>query len=916
MSAKSKRKKKKQYIKEQFEALSKTFYEKPGVGVAKVKEIRKSHAKQIFRSKQADWIAQDVKELIQTLSDTCSYNKLQSLQSLYEWYVKNHAKENPKFHQIVHVFMKLRENVIETHKTRKFKTLEQLVVQEAEEEEVEVIDYVYERTEEELEWRKDVEMEEEDSLSDWSDDGDVSGARPMSGDNSGKQRDMDCQDRKQLPMLSAQDVSKIRLIANDLRHQGRIQQISEWATALLGLPISSKTHLPPQVLSYSKKFTVLDSFLYTHRTHDSGQVSVRNFIHGIEKWLLAYQTKIRSFRHENISDLSDLRLLFHLQQDFQFLDFIIDVLIEPFLDLKEIQTHQLLTHLDNLLISETFSACSPESDFLIRVFIDSLTPYLQSFDAWMTSGRILSDCEFFIKNENPHLQEHSDFSFHWARIPSFFRALAPQILSTGKCIHVIRSIEIKNHVHPSQSFFSKPKVTSATEVREKIEAYLDCDIERQLGSKYRAGFHSGVFGSYAIDNSFQERSLDFGFDILEFESPLNLNRESPPPPNPSFAFVPLEQLLHQTLQTIVKNRYSETNASLYEIVNITPHLISVRSFFCMEAGDVAITFSSSLFQLLREQDMTSILPDLVQEKLLSSLESSTQASLFESHCFRFTLEDTNKKLTPITVLESFKFDYEVSWPLSELISERVKQYYNEIFVFLLQCRRAHFELTSCARGHRKNDTLDVIHKFYIIRHHIFHLLTRLWDHVTRQVRFADWDVLESLLKEGASLAKLESTHADLLTSIQNKLFLRGPWARARVFIMSMLSLACDLSRLWERKITLFHREHDALNRMGAWSQMQKFPKERSEWTQTMTRLHQRVQKFEKLRLNCLECLKTIEQNFQRQHRICLTMLKQVLGKTFRPEVEFLLLTLNFNQFHTRQNQQKSRLQRPSFNFKF
>jgi len=68
MSAKSKRKKKKQYIKEQFEALSKTFYEKPGVGVAKVKEIRKSHAKQIFRSKQADWIAQDVKELIQTLS--------------------------------------------------------------------------------------------------------------------------------------------------------------------------------------------------------------------------------------------------------------------------------------------------------------------------------------------------------------------------------------------------------------------------------------------------------------------------------------------------------------------------------------------------------------------------------------------------------------------------------------------------------------------------------------------------------------------------------------------------------------------------------------------------------------------------------------------------------------------------------
>ena len=100
----------------------------------KVKEIRKSHEKQIFRSKQADWIAQDVKELIQTLSDTCSYNKLQSLQSLYEWYVKNHAKENPKFHQIVHVFMKLRENVIETDKTRKFKTLEQLVVQEAEEE--------------------------------------------------------------------------------------------------------------------------------------------------------------------------------------------------------------------------------------------------------------------------------------------------------------------------------------------------------------------------------------------------------------------------------------------------------------------------------------------------------------------------------------------------------------------------------------------------------------------------------------------------------------------------------------------------------------------------------------------------------------------------------------------------------------
>ena len=93
-------------------------------------------------------------------------------------------------------------------------------------------------------------------------------------------------------------------------------------------------------------------------------------------------------------------------------------------------------------------------------------------------GTLTNKDEFFIRDVNPEVENHSEFHLIPSRIPLFLEGVAEKILSTGKCLRVIRSLELQKNSQTSFSSFFQKQLPSTFGILEKeFQKYIDCDLK-------------------------------------------------------------------------------------------------------------------------------------------------------------------------------------------------------------------------------------------------------------------------------------------------------------------------------------------------------------------------------------------------------------------------------------------------------
>eukprot|EP00057_Strongylocentrotus_purpuratus_P032104 XP_786630.3 PREDICTED: gamma-tubulin complex component 5 isoform X2 [Strongylocentrotus purpuratus] len=554
---------------------------------------------------------------------------------------------------------------------------------------------------------------------------------------------------------------------------------------------------------------------------------------------------------------------------------------------KELSSHRVysLLHVLHMAIKEHFCLAfqdNKELDLLWHLWTVTTGPYISFITKWLRYGILSDPAQEFAIRRNPEI--HIKAESYWKKafslqtlqtddtdgallsvpankkgerrssakrsvpsaVPEFLQPVLSHILLAGKSMEILEAtgkltrarqdvlgelFQMSSCMKPgghqtytqamsasNQSCSLPQSSSSAGDVAEMVE--------RQLSLR---GYNDPLIASGISHVGLRRDAGDAGDgvdQVKEVERDADLSK-------------PLELVLYRDLYPGIVRRCQSVCRQLAAVLkkdfSLQDHLLSMRRFFLLEAGDVMYDFYSELFDKIRRHESW-------QDTLnLNYHLQETLSVRYPEEAARIMVSVEPERLTgkmatqPIHALDSLTLHYKVPWPVDIVIHHHALDVYNQVFRFLLQVKRAQYclqqlrfpdLLISANLGHLAEDSdherlhrgqadetlrekLPLIHRLFILRFRLLHFVNAVHNYLMTRILYSTSLEFSAAIDQALDLDQILAAHKSYLAKISERCLLHHKVSFVREAVSKVLNLAITFQRRWDAGVHTFSIENVA-----------------------------------------------------------------------------------------------------------
>ncbi|EAU84459.2 hypothetical protein CC1G_01455 [Coprinopsis cinerea okayama7 len=244
---------------------------------------------------------------------------------------------------------------------------------------------------------------------------------------------------------------------------------------------------------------------------------------------------------------------------------------------------------------------------------------------------------------------------------------------------------------------------------------------------------------------------------------------------------------------------------LFEDCDLRSHVNALEDLFLMRKGDAITHFLDVVFTKMDANQawsdfhfLNTAFGDVVRSNLTPGSQEWIQLSLVRLSYRGHRDKDRNIHRT-VRAIEGLSVEYAVPFPLTYIFRPEIVQIYSEIFVFLLQIRRAKHVLERILiredndRHQRLKEELKV---FYAMRSRLSWFANTLLNFLTTYVLHVQILKFHEDLDKAKSLDEIITLHDDHLDKIQGRCLLKPNASALHKSIISILDICLHFTNIF------------------------------------------------------------------------------------------------------------------------
>ncbi|KAJ7770975.1 Spc98 family-domain-containing protein, partial [Mycena maculata] len=277
-------------------------------------------------------------------------------------------------------------------------------------------------------------------------------------------------------------------------------------------------------------------------------------------------------------------------------------------------------------------------------------------------------------------------------------------------------------------------------------------------------------------------------------------------PDESFTAQQLSSVSVDTLSRLVYEELAPhceaTGALLGRILvdecELLRHLAAVEDLFLMRRGDAMSNFTDVLFAKMDSQQawgdfhfLNTAFRDVVEAGTSTGAQEWVQPSLVRLS-YRGSKDGGRGVSRTVKAISGLLVEYAVPFPIAYIFSPRILQVYGEVFVFLLQIRRAKgmLERILVRGGAGRNGRLgDELKAFYAVRSRLSWFINTILNFLTTHVIHTQVLQFHDTFNKAKSLDEMIRVHDEHIEKIRGRCLLQANTSALHRAIISILDIS-------------------------------------------------------------------------------------------------------------------------------
>lgn len=648
---------------------------------------------------------------------------------------------------------------------------------------------------------------------------------------------------------------------------------------------------------YKQCKDIVDEIL---RNNNKFPICIISCFQVISDFLQIYRENLNWFISSNDCDTQSILELYNfMSKDFIIIECIYKNIIEYFmkkLDENTLESHELISHLYQLLSDIVNDEFCIKSSTMMKLFLSIIQPYFDLLDQWIFDGNLIDPFkEFFIIEINETCIWRK-YILCKEKIPIFLMDddIAQSILINGKSVQILRNLYRKsnkgNMFIPCKPFSSSFQYFSSIlskyyplkSISTETEAIANVSIEKKEldAVKMMIWINDSNINSDIYNNKYNDKSR---------------------------IYIPFQHIFKAQLLPKIENYCFGINRLLLDNINLLPHLIQLKLFYFIKASDILNnTFLTSLINILssigwsKQLRISDALQISMQDSMLRhklpikriNVEWTSINDMNENNDNNDNHNNDQYLVSIILQISKLFFNLNIEWPLNIVIKPSIIYSYNRIFKFLLQLKTSKIILETIDIEIRRKFKIikdiyndDVIHKFLMFKYKLLMFVNMFNNYCFLQIDDKKWNkLINDIMNECIGLDEICIKHQQFIQQTLQNLFLpinekqKDPIS---CHIIHLLLCCDDIQKCWNQEM----------------SEYLQFKSEIINIKQTSLFQHEK-NKFWRLQQSALKQISLIDVKFDRLYKFCLVTIDKIKKKSLSHNAINIELHLDFNNFYT------------------
>lgn len=464
------------------------------------------------------------------------------------------------------------------------------------------------------------------------------------------------------------------------------------------------------------------------------------------------------------------------------------------------RTVKLLSVLERTLVSATIlSKHRPQT---VGLYLDTMKPFIDFVDELSSSGKLTDPYQEFpirrardITFEDPRYWKESLYICDSDYLDTVMgRHLLP-LTSAGKSMeHLMHAMQSRNDVLKSMSGTLYISIINNI---PRLESEVKCEAEQ-----------AATLGNVAeVFEEIRQWTKQIGcFGLINVACEQKSSKTDSATRNLTCTLFQIQQ----AITTAVTERWRENSAKFLHYLKseceLSKQIDTIHGHFLMFAGEIMHSFTTEVFSKL-----LSDTPATWQN--LSFLNFALQEAL-SWHCkpvpflrkLSMRLKDSSAKVQ-LDGFDNVVLRYDVSWPMSIVLTETTLNLYNRIFIFLCKVKCAKFALEElhfqelCSCHVRETVTMkQVALSLQLLRFQILTFLNSFHACLMQEVLHGSKLAFDKELDSATDLDTVIKCHEGFVAKVFRQCLLSEPFSDLREPVLSFLKLCIKLHILWNRGV--------------------------------------------------------------------------------------------------------------------
>ncbi|KAJ6532287.1 Spc98 family-domain-containing protein [Mycena vulgaris] len=267
----------------------------------------------------------------------------------------------------------------------------------------------------------------------------------------------------------------------------------------------------------------------------------------------------------------------------------------------------------------------------------------------------------------------------------------------------------------------------------------------------------------------------------------------------------LSQLVYEELAPHCEATGALLGRILVEECELLRHLSSVEDLFLMRRGDAMSNFTDVLFAKMDSQQpwgdfhfLNTAFRDVVEAGTSTGAKEWVQPSLVRLS-YRGSKDGGKAVSRTVKAISGLLVEYAVPFPIAYIFSPRILQVYGEVFVFLLQIRRAKSMLERIlVRGGagRDGNLGNELKAFYAIRSRLSWFINTMLNFLTTYVIHTQVLKFHDSFNKAKSLDEMIQLHDEHIERIRGRCLLQANTSALHRAIISILDMSLHFCEIF------------------------------------------------------------------------------------------------------------------------